>query len=248
VASLNDLGPGWLAFGPIGGGAGGLVGVGQVLLTPWRHQLTWKRWWKVRHTGVVATRGGGDFGPDLVQAEPGGVQEVEMTTGQHWTKDWIYVLPKYGIGQADKVAEIARRQARKKIPYAFECYPAIALHRTPIPTPALDHWLSRTDTDGDPVRVICSWEVDAALTLAGGLDGNGHVFDDGRALHDVVPSELYLRLLELGPAEVLQGGPDGIGYLPSKLTPPTVGGKVRADGSPRGPGVEAPRPIPQYLL
>lgn len=222
MAGLTDLRAGDIAFGPIGGAAGALVAAGQMIVAPWKHQLTWRRWWRIRHTGVVAYAGPM---PMLVQAEPGGVEMVPMTTERHWTKDWVYVRPRYADGQAVLVEEIAERQARKKIPYAFECYPAIALHRTHLPIPHVDDWLSRVDTDGDPVRVICSWEVDTALTLAG-----YHVFDDGRVPHDVVPSELYLRLLELGPAEVIQ--PGGVGYKPAR----TVG------------LLPGPRPIPQYLL
>lgn len=223
MTDLSDLQAGDLAFGPIGGAAGALVAAGQMIVAPWKHQLTWKRWWKIRHCGVVV-RDVGAY-PLLVQAEPGGVQIVDMTPGRYWTKDWIYIRPRYAAGQAARVAEVAHRQADKRIPYAFECYPGILAHRTHLPIPGLDDWLSRVDSDGDPVRVICSWEVDTALTLAG-----YHVFNDGRVPHDVVPSELYLRLLEIGPAEVIQ--PNGLGYMPSAA--------VRA--------MSGPRPIPRYLL
>lgn len=214
LGSMTELGPGWIAFGPIGGGAGGLVGLGQILVAPWKSRLTWRTWWRIRHTGIITQAhgrewretGGDAFGPTMVEAQPGGMREITLRTAKHWTDEWTYILPRYQPGQADLVAEIAQRQARKRIPYAFECYPAIALNRLPVNVPPLNRWLSRTDADGDPVRVICSWEVDSALTLSGGLDGLGHVFNDGRQPHDVIPSELYLRLLELDPVKVIRPG------------------------------------------
>jgi hypothetical protein len=230
MASLNDLRAGDLAFGPIGGGVGVGVGLGQILVSPWKTRLSWKRWWRVRHTGVVVPGGAVD-NRFLVQAEPGGVESIQMHPDRYWSKDWIYIRPNYAPGQADRVAEIAQRQARKKIPYAFECYPAIALNRVTSPFGfGLHHWLGRTDADGDPVRVICSWEVDSALTLAG-----FQVFNDGRAPHDVIPSELYLRLLELGPSVVL--GRD-VHWAPN------LPGTRHATRT--GPG--QPTPVPAYLL
>ena len=214
LGDMRELGPGWIAFGPIGGPAGGLVAAGQVLLAPWRHRLTWRTWWRLRHCGVITSSagdswrpdGGAAFGPVMVEAQPGGIRRRELVHAKHWNADWVFILPRYEPGQAEQVAVIAERHAAKKIPYAFECYPAIAAHRTPFPTPGLDRWLARTDADGDPLRVICSWQVDAALSLSGGLDGHGHVFDDGRLPHDVVPSELYLRLLELDPVKIIRPG------------------------------------------
>lgn len=200
-----------------------------MIVAPWKHQLTWKRWWKIRHTGVVVGSPviGNRF---LVQAEPGGVEMIQMHPDLHWTDEWIYIRPHYQPGQADRVAEIAIRQARKKIPYSFECYPAILAHRTHFPIPHVDDWLARTDADGDPARVICSWEVDSALTLAG-----FKVFNDGRVPHDVVPSELYLRLLELGPAEVFSRS--GLNWIPRE---PGRRHAVRPSGNVA--------PIPGYLL
>src|ERR1700753_3964795 len=103
--SLADLGPGWLAFGPIGGAVGFGVGVGQILTAPWKQQLTWKRWWRIRHTGVVVTGSEGRppgslwkgqtyetgviTAPELVQAEPGGVQLVEMRQDRYWNGRWV---------------------------------------------------------------------------------------------------------------------------------------------------------------
>ena len=231
MISLGDLRAGDLGFGPIGGLVPGVfpVGVGEVLVAPVKHLTNWRRWWTLRHVGTVTQAaderwrpGGGKVGgPLFAQAMPSGFEEIQIGD-EHWKPGWIYLRPNYsppltgtrsrtgekillGVGQADNVAAIARRMVRKKIPYGFEDFAAMAGHRAGIHSHGLDEFIARVDADGDPVRAICSQAVDAQLTQSGGLL-NGHVFDDNRLAQDVDPSELYLRLLDIGVAMVFRPG------------------------------------------
>jgi hypothetical protein len=229
VSTLADLRPGDLGFGPISGIAGVGVRVGELMVAPFDHWPTWRSWRKVAHCGTVTEAAGPDwradggkaFGPKFAQAMPTGFEIVEMGA-EHWTPDWIYLRPNYappmtgtryrtgekvllGVGQADNVAAIAQRMARKEIPYGFEDYAAIAAHRAGIHPGDLDDFIARVDADGDPFRAICSQAVDGQLTLSGGLF-DGHVFADGRLPQDVTPSELFLRVLQIGVAYVFRPG------------------------------------------
>lgn len=202
--TLADLQPGDQVFGPIGGATGGLVGAGEILLAPWKHQLTWRTWWNIRHTATV-TRAAVDMngetgqGPMVAQAEPHGMEEIEIGL-EHWTDEWIYIRPRWTDEmQGAHVAAIAKMMTIKKIPYGTADYAAIAAHRVHLPVPRLDHFIAAVARDGYPKRAICSQANDFQLTKAGGLDGNGHVFDDRRLPQDVVPSELFLRLIDLRP-------------------------------------------------
>lgn len=220
MSQLGDLRPGDLYFGPIGGGAGGLIGAGQLLVAPWKHQLTWRTWWKIRHCGIVVRAADPNFelgplfdghhmvgghGPMIAQAEPRGMETREIGT-KHWTPEYVYLRPQYRPGQASEVASLAADMARARIPYAFEDYAAIAAHRIHLPVPHLDRFIAAVGPGGLPKRAICSQAVDAVLTVSGGLTPEGHVFDDGRLSQDVVPSEIYLRLLELTPELIIRPG------------------------------------------
>jgi hypothetical protein len=203
LSTLADLRPGDLYFGPIGGSAGRLVGAGQLLVAPWKHQLTWRTWWKIRHCGVVVAAT--PEGPLIAQAEPRGMDLAAVGT-QRWTPEYVYIRPAYPLqGQADAVAELAMDMVDAKIPYAFEDYAAIFAHRLHLPVPHLDRFIAAVGPGGLPKRAICSQAVDAVLTLSGGLAG-GHVFDDGRLPQDIVPAELYLRLLEMTPELIIRPG------------------------------------------
>lgn len=236
LSTLADLRPGDIGFGPIGGIAGPGVRLGELLVAPFDHWTSFREWKFVQHCGTVTqaqtttahTAAPGvppveyrTLGPMFAQAEPRGYQEIELGA-EHWNAQWVYLRPNYaepmtgtrystgekillGIGQADNVAAIARRMVRKQIPYGFEDYAAIGGHRAGIHLKGLDDFIARVDADGDPYRAICSQGVDGQLTASGGLV-DGHVFNDGRLPSDVTPSELYLRLLELGCAYVFRPG------------------------------------------
>lgn len=226
----TDLRPGDLMFGPIGGLVPGVipVGAGQVALAPWKTRLSWRKWWRMRHAATVthaaaepAARTMMDpSGVLIAQAMPSGFEEVPL--GSHrWTPDYVFIRPPYGPGQAAEVAEHAIRMAMRKVPYGFEDYAAIGAHRAHLPVPHLDAFISRVDADGYPRRSICSQAVDAQLTLAG-----FRVFADDRLSQDVVPSELYLRLVTWPGATIIRPGSPTIRLtIPARLT----GGEPRAD-------------------
>lgn len=196
ITSLADLRPGDLGFGPIGGGAGVAVWLGQGILGKWSKEDR-----KVRHAYVVTQSGGfGTVPPQCVEAVAGGVRRADI--GDRWGADWLYVRPAYtNHYQAREVARHAENML--KVPYNWLNYPALTAHHVRLPVPHLDRWIAEVDGRGYPRSVICSQHVDAALTLAG-----FQVFDDGRLPQDVWPSALYRRLLTLGPADVSQSVSD----------------------------------------
>lgn len=212
IGGLKDLRVGDLVFCPIGGAVGKLiVGPGQLLLAPWRSLLTWKTWWEIRHVAMVLEAATPNRGPMIGQAMPRGFEIVELGADR-WREDHVFIRPRY---LADRESEAtlatsrgatlaARELSDARVGYGFAAYPRLAAHRTGVPSPLLDGWVSRVDQRGVPREAICSQAVDWALTRAGGLDGKGHVFDDGRRPFDVVPSELYLRLLTLNPLAVVR--------------------------------------------
>ena len=214
--TILDLRPGDVMFGPIDGPAGALVGVGQMVVAPWRHRLSSRTWWRIRHCATVTAAAALDFvgervyplstGPRVAQAMRTGYEEAEIGT-EHWTPDYVWIRPPWRSAvQGEVVAALARDMAAARIPYAFEDYAAIAAHRLRLPVPHLDRFISAVGPGGLPRRAICSQGVDAQLTLAGGLDAAGHVFADGRLAQDVVPSELYLLLLTMPGAVVMRPG------------------------------------------
>lgn len=138
-------------------------------------------------TGVITA-------PRLVQAMPGGIEEIDLTY-EKWTPDYIYLRPDYSPGspfdpgwenrsQGFQVAHAARSFVGR--PYDFATYPAIPLYRRGVRTKLIKEIISGTDT------MMCSRTVDAALEAAG-----WHLFDDGRMPGNVTPSEVYRRILEM---------------------------------------------------
>lgn len=158
INSLNDLRPGDLMFGPIGGIVPGWlpVGIGQAILGegftvgPVR----------IRHVGVVVEAG------RLVQAMPGGAEEIELTA-KHWTPEYAYVRPPYAGLRAPRTAAVARMFVAKRVPYSFLSYAALAAWRWGMSTPKLEAWINRRDKDGYPREAICSVLADQAMTMAG---------------------------------------------------------------------------------
>jgi hypothetical protein len=222
MISLADLRPGDIGFGTIHGFAGDwIVGPGQIAVAPWKHQLTWRTWWRTRHAVMVTQAADADFtvmarpdgtaathgrGPSIAQAMPHGMEEIEAGA-EHWTAEWTYIRPRWLYPeQPDTAVWNTRQLVSRKIPYNWLDYAAIAAHRLHLPVPHLDRYVSAVDAAGYPLRAICSQAVDACLTMAGGLDGQGNVFNDHRLPGDVVPSELYLQLLYLGPEWIARPG------------------------------------------
>jgi hypothetical protein len=203
--TLADLRPGDLMFGPIGGLIPGAfpVGAGQLLLADRTARLSWKRWRRIRHVGVVVKEAREwvgiearpDLAPKLVQAMPRGAEEIELLAPRHWTPEYVYIRPQYldaGVtlnAQGRIVAACARGYIGT--PYNFLTYAALAvgprgLVHLPLTERTLRRWISsRKD-------MMCSQLADQALAGAG-----FHVFDDGRLPQDVVPAELFRALLDL---------------------------------------------------
>lgn len=211
AASLADLRPGMIGFGPIGGLVPGLfpVGVGQAMLGEGFHvgELN------VRHVIVVTaaqrrtedpeTGTGRIQFPQAVQAMPSGAEEILLTPDRHWTRQWAYVeLPEsaelaaipgtFASTRGELIAYHARQFVTRKIPYGWSSYAALAAWRFGIDPPWLTDWIGRVDVDGYPLESICSVLADKACQLAG-----VHLFDDHRPHQCVTPGALAARLLTM---------------------------------------------------
>lgn len=189
-ASLAEVQPGTIIFGPIGGFVPGVfpVGVGQLLL-----KAATRETWKLRHVLVCVEGAGGGHGPKAVQAMPNGAEEIELTDS-HWTPEYRYVLPAYmqqpdaRSGQQYDVARAARSLIGT--PYSFLDYAALTEHA--VVGGGYKSIEERTRLEryiADTGHQICSQLADECLKRAG-----FHVFNDGRLPQDVMPSALYVGL------------------------------------------------------
>jgi hypothetical protein len=231
VTTLEDVRPGDLMFGPIGGFVPGVlpVGVAQILLATRKDRLTWRLWWELRHVAVVvqesmhlppgtvrhretgtyyppdewgrtpwreAPHGGFDSyptgvitAPRVVEAMPDGARERDLGD-RDWAAGHVFVRPMLDNSQGVEIATAARNYIGT--PYGFLTYGALGANFL-IPDGStgkrLESAIARRITDRK--EMICSQLADQALADAG-----VHVFRDGRLPQDVVPSELFLRLLD----------------------------------------------------
>lgn len=220
IRRLEDVRPGDIYLGPIGGWVGLGVKAGELAVDGGFHvgPLT------VCHIGIVVeaetprTPGDWKFAKPakLAQAMPGGAEIVDMTYAQHWTKQCAYArLPEDYPGQAADAAEIARLMVQEGVGYSFGSYPALAAWHWGISTPKLEAWIGRRrpgtwdqilpsgrhTTMGLPVEAICSVFMDQAWGLTG-----KKIFEDGRPHQCVTPSQLGARLL-MGIPGVVWGWP-----------------------------------------
>lgn len=173
--SLEDVRPGDIMFGPIRGGTGALVGAGQLILGEGFRVGPLS----VRHVGIVVQASyregpseewstGVIHAPRLVQAMPGGAEEVSMRYHSHWTARHAYArLPEDFTGQAKEAAEAAREMVAAGVDYSFASYAALAAWKLGVATPRLEAWIDRRDVVGLPREAICSVLVDQAWSLAG---------------------------------------------------------------------------------
>jgi len=212
IRKIQDLRPGDIMFGPIGGFVGAGVAAGQLLVDGGFRvgKLS------VRHVGIVTEAHPGTRYDDpaypygitdtfkLVQAMPGGAEEITMTYDKHWTPRHAYVrLPEDYPGQAGDAATIAKIMANWKVGYSFASYAALVAWRWGLSTPKLEAWINRRQsairyftTQGNladirlPVEAICSVLVDQAWSMTG-----KKIFEDGRPHQCVTPSQLGARLL-----------------------------------------------------
>jgi hypothetical protein len=229
IRRLDDVRPGDLFLGPIGGLAGVAVRLGQLAVDGgWRVGPL-----DVRHIGVVTKAGkAGDrtwesgAAPKMVQAMPSGAEEIDLTYDRHWTPRTAFArIPEDYPGQAEDAAAIAR--AMIDIPYSWASYAALSAYRLGYKAPRLTGWIGRRQAvttliqDGMdplnpdrpvynprlgsvwlPVEAICSVLADQAWSLA------GKRVMVGTAPQAVTPSQLAQRLLFSMPGVIWGFGAD----------------------------------------
>lgn len=164
IESLNDLRPGDIMFGPIGGVIPGLlpVAAGQAMLG----ELFRVGGLSVRHVGIVVAPATGGNRPRLVQAMPGGAEEIAIHPETHWTPRHAYCrLPEDYPEQAQDASDAARGMLGT--PYSWLSYAALAAWKFGLDTPRLEAWITRRSEQGYPVEAICSVLADQAWSLAG---------------------------------------------------------------------------------
>jgi len=181
-------------FGPIGGLVGIGVGIGEFICDGGFRVGPLD----VRHVGIVveASRVEGrsqDWptgviqAPRLVQAMPGGAEEVAMTYATHWTPRHAYArLVEDYPGQALDAAAVARLMVQHNVAYSPASYAALAAWHWGIATPRLEAWIGRRQAGsyhwpveipgwngpgaGEvrlPMEAICSVLADQAWSLTG---------------------------------------------------------------------------------
>lgn len=227
ITRLEDVRPGDIYLGPIGGWFGPLISAGELLVDGGFHVGRLD----VRHIGIVVEaqqilppgavysrityETGVQTAPRLAQAMPGGAEIVDMTYDQHWTPKVAYArLPEDYPGQAEDAAAIARLMVSEGVAYSFASYAALAAWHWGLSTPKLEKWIGRRQgpvetqlrggLDRDvrlPVEAICSVFADQAWSLTG-----KKIFTDGRPHQCVTPSQLGQRLLT-GLEDVVWGWP-----------------------------------------
>jgi hypothetical protein len=130
-------------------------------------------------TGVITK-------PRLVQAMPGGAEEIGLMVDTHWTPRHAYArLPEDWPGQAADAAAIARLMVSEGVAYSPASYLALALWRWGVKTPRLEKWIGRRRPEGItlpswsngvyggkrggslPCEAICSVLAEQCWTLAG---------------------------------------------------------------------------------
>jgi hypothetical protein len=156
IRSLEEVRPGDLFLGPIGGWAGVGVRLGELIVDGgWRVGPL-----DVRHIGVVVEASkrlppmsiykdrlyetGVITAPLLAQAMPGGAEIIEMRQDTHWTPRCAFArIPEDYPGQAQDAAAIARLMAELEIGYSWGSYPALSAYRLGYKAPRLTEWIGR---------------------------------------------------------------------------------------------------------
>jgi hypothetical protein len=218
IKRLEDVRPGDLFLGPIGGWAGVGVRIGELAVDGgWRVGPL-----DVRHIGIVTEASmilpagsvhhgqvyptGVITAPRMVQAMPGGAEEIDLTYDTHWTPRTAFArIPEDFPGQAQAAATVAR--AMIGIPYSPLSYAALSAYRLGYKAPHLTEWIGRRQEPRPlpvagpsgalaypwmvslPVEAICSVLADQAWSLV------GKRVMVGTAPQAVTPSQLGQRLL-----------------------------------------------------
>lgn len=137
MASIADLRPGDIGFGPLTGVGNPLVGIGQAILG---EGFTVGKL-NIGHVFVVVGNDGAPQ-PDVyaVEAMPHGARQALINN--RWTPEYAYArLPEDYPGQAADAAAIAH--AMIGTPYSFASYAALAAWRFGWKTPRLEKWINR---------------------------------------------------------------------------------------------------------
>lgn len=175
----EDLRPGDIFLGPIGGLVGLGVGLGQLVLGEAFRSGTLS----VRHVAMVVEAGEWPGPARIAQAMPNGAEVVDFRWDHHWTEKcaWVRLLEDYP-GQGEDAAEVALAMVRDGVGYSFATYPALAAIRLGIAADRLQGWVDRRRPPVDwlgrmdgrepaqlrfPERAICSRFADFAWTAAG---------------------------------------------------------------------------------
>jgi hypothetical protein len=187
INRIEDLRPGDIGFGPIGGHVGMLIRAAQGIAdggSPYQHVFVVVER-ATRAYDSVGSMADGWFGPEAVEAMPGGAIRVDISN--RWTKQFCYVRPDYQYAeQAGLVAQSAIEQIGT--PYSYLDYLALAAHHIGLPVPHLDKYITSSR------HMICSQLADKVLT-----DNDWHPFSDKRLPQDVVPSAFYNELVRRSP-------------------------------------------------
>ena len=184
----EQLRPGDIFLGPIGGLTGLGVGLGQLMLGEGFRvgRLS------IRHAGIVVKAGVWPGPPAIAQAMPTGAEIVPLNWDKHWTERCAFVrLPEDYSGQAEDAAAIARKMVEVGVGYSFLSYPSLAAYRLGFRQERLLRYINRRREPIDlplksagvmypslpgrpgsvrvalPVEAICSVFVDQAWSLAG---------------------------------------------------------------------------------
>lgn len=235
IRKLEDVRPGDLYLGPIGGWVGAGVRFGELAVDGGFHVGPLN----VCHIGVVveASRtepasdewaAGVITAPKLAQAMPGGAEIIEMRYATHWTRQSAFArIPEDWPGQAEDAAAIARLMVEAGVGYSYGSYPALAAWRWGLSTPRLEKWIGRRRPEAIelkwsngpavppyagwtrggylPVEAICSVFADQAWSLA------GREVMRNVPHQCVTPSQLGARLL-MGMPGVVWGWPSVTPY------------------------------------
>lgn len=192
---MEQLRPGDVGFGNIGGAAGALIWAGQKIVDATsREESKFKHVFVVVGALSVHTRADEPHSPRIVQAMPSGAECIEIGA-EHWSPYFVYIRPRYSphmTGMAQDVAAAAMNYVGT--PYSFLDYVAIAGLHVGIRNGPVRRYVKSTG------HQICSQLVDQAMSDAG-----WHVFDDGRLSQDVTPAALYRKMMTM-PGQYIMGG------------------------------------------
>lgn len=117
----------------------------------------------------------------IVEAEPGGAREVELTEYNGRDVAWLRCPDQH----RDTVAAAAQRFTDPAVPYSAADYFALAAHRLRLPVPWLRGYVRSSG------HMICSQLADRAAAL-----GGWHLFADGRWDGYVTPGDIW-RLIQI---------------------------------------------------